>query len=111
MAVLTTQYVSTAAGGTPITFVAASATGDRVTPGNRTFFVIRNGGASSVNVTIDATALAFNNVTVPDTVVSVPSGATYAIPITREYTSPSDGLAGITYTVITSVTVAVVVFP
>lgn len=97
-----------APGGQVLPFVAASAGGDRVAPGSRHVLLVRNASAASINVTLDTTGLVFNGQPVPDTVVAVAAGATVAIPVTDEYKSDSDKLAGIAYSAVATVTVCVI---
>lgn len=110
MAVLAAQRFNSAAAGKAITYASAAVGGDRTAPGDRVFLLVRNGSGASIDVTLDSTGVAFNASAVADTVVSVDVGADKLIPIRREYTSASDGLAGISYSATASVTVAVLAF-
>jgi hypothetical protein len=110
MATLATQTFNTAPAGKAITFASAAGGGDKAQPGDRVFLLVRNGSGSSINVTLDSTGVAFNATAVGDTVVAVADGAEKLIPIRREYASPVDGLAGISYSAVTTVTVAVLAF-
>lgn len=109
MATLTTQPAA-AIGGTTITFTAAAVGGDKVTPSASTYFIVKNGSASPITVTIDPTATTFNGASIPDTTVAVAAGAEAIIPITSDYKATSDGLAAITYSAVTTVTVAAIRF-
>lgn len=111
MATLSTQTV-VPAGITP-TYAAASAGGDKVVPADHVFLVVKNGGASSVTVTVDdpnsqspSGAAAFN----PDLSVSVGAATEKWIgPLTAaRFAAAADGLAAVTYSGVTSVTVAAV---
>lgn len=95
-------------GGKTVTMSAASGSGDRAPVGNDVFLLVRNGSESSVTVTLDSTGKTFNAGDVPDTAVAVAAGATAIVPLVRAYRSESDGLAGISYSAATSVTVAIV---
>ena len=95
-------------GGRVLTLSAAAGGGDRAPVGDGLFVLIRNGSASSMTVTLDAPGLAFNATAVADTAVVVAAGAAVIVPLLRSYRSESDGLAGISYSLATSVTVAVV---
>jgi len=108
MATLTAQP-ATAIGGRTITFTAASAGGDKVKPGSNVLLLVRNDSASSITVTLDATGLVFNGQNVPDTTVAVAAGAEAIIPVTADYRNASDGLAAITYSAVTTVTVAALI--
>lgn len=110
MATLNIQNIGSIAGNA-VTYAPASAGGDRVAPGNKVFLVVRNGSAAAITATIDATGTAFNGQGIPDTTVTIAAGAEKFIPIrTEHYKSASDGLAGISYSAATSVTVAAIAF-
>lgn len=105
MATLTLQRVR-AATGTTLTRANATAGGDKCPVGDNVLLHVRNGGGSPITVTIDSTGKTFNGSDVPDTVVSVAAGAEAIIPITADYRNATDGLATITYSGVTTVTVA-----
>lgn len=107
MATLAAQNANVV-GGATLTLPAASAGGDRAPVGDRLYLLVRNGSGGSVTVTLDATGQAFNATPVADTAVVVAAGATAIVPLLRAYRSESDGLAGISYSSPTSVTVAVI---
>ena len=109
MATLTTQP-ATAIGGKTITYTAASAGGDKVAPGPNVYLLVKNGSAAAITVTLDTTGTAFNGVAIPDTAVTVAAGAETIIPITADYRNTTDGLAAITYSAVTTVTVAALTF-
>jgi hypothetical protein len=106
MALLVTQTVTQA--GTVPAFVAASAGGDTMVPGPTTSLRVKNGGGAPVTVTLDSVAPCSqgfdHNLT-----VAVAAGAEAEIgPIdAARFAQPSTGLAAITYSGVTSVTVAV----
>lgn len=105
MATIIPQHIRVTTGAV-VAHAAASATGDKVAPGTNRFLHVRNGSAAAVTVTLDATGRVFNGQAVPDTTVSVPAGGDAFIPVTNEYRSGTDGLAGVAYSAVTSVTVA-----
>ena len=109
MATLTTQP-ATAIGGRTITYTAASAGGDKVAPGPNVYLLVKNGSAAAITVTLDTTGTAFNGVAIPDTTVTVAAGTDAIIPITSDYRNTTDGLAAITYSAVTTVTVAALTF-
>lgn len=109
MATLTAQSASNIAGRT-ITFTAASGSGDKVTPGSNSYLVVNNGSASPITVTLVTPGTAFNAGAIPDTTLAVAAGAIAIIPVTDEYKNDSDGLASITYSSATTVTVASLAF-
>ena len=108
MATLTKQTIVPA--GTNPSYVAAAGGGDKVAPGPTTFLHVKNGGGAPITVTVDdptsvgpAGAQAFN----PDLSVSVTNAQERMIgPITERFANPADGLAAITYSGVTTVTVA-----
>lgn len=110
MATLATQSFNSSAAGKAVSFASAAGGGDKAAPGDDVFLLVRNGGASSIDVTLDATGSAFNATAVADTVVTVAAGEDRLIPVRREYAAVSDGLAAISYSAVTSVTVAVLAF-
>lgn len=106
MATLSSQNVR-AVTGTTVTYSAATAGGDRAPVGAGLFLAVRNASAGSVTVTLDTTGVAFNGQAVPDTAVVVPASGDALIPLSANYRSNSDGLAGISYSAAASVSVAV----
>ena len=108
MATLSIQSI-TPAGLNP-SYVAANGGGDKVKPGDRTFFHIKNDGGASVTVTLDDAgsvspvgATSFD----PDVEVVVePGGSRFIGPLVENRFRGSDGLAAFTYSGVTSVTVA-----
>lgn len=108
MATLTRQSVGAPA-GTTISFASAAEAGDKVEPGTNVYLLVRNGSGGSITVTLDATGLTFNGGNVPDTAKAVAAGAVAMIPVTPEYRNSSDGLAAITYSGVSSLTVAALI--
>jgi hypothetical protein len=105
MATLTTAAITAA--GTDPAYVAATAGGDKVVPGDTTWLNVRNASGVSVTVTVTAVGLCSQGST-HNSVVVVPAGGDRTIgPITgSRFAAVSDGLAAVTYTAVTSVTVA-----
>ncbi len=102
MATLNSQTL-TGAGIAP-TFAAASAGGDKIQPGEGVYLHVKNGGASPIDVTIDAKqpcSLGFDH----DNVVTVPAGGEREILVPEVPYKGSDGLADIAYSAVTTVTV------
>jgi hypothetical protein len=108
MATLTTQEIRRT--GAAITPVAAAGGGDSFTPGADTFLLVVNGSGGAITVTVATPREAFPDVAVADVAVSVPAGTTrYIGPFPAEhFAQADDGLADITYSGATSVTVAAV---
>jgi hypothetical protein len=105
MAVLSAQQITPT--GTAVTYAAASAGGDRVPVGPNNFVHVKNGGGSTITVTINsirACSYGFDH----DLAPTIAAGADKMIgPITDRF-QDVDGLAGIAYSAVTSVTVAAV---
>jgi len=110
MATLTTQVVNRA--GTVITPVSAAGGGDAMSCGAANILRVVNGGGSPITVTIaiPSSASSVPNVAYTSTQVSVTNGTTKDIgPISNiPYQDPTTGLATITYSGVTSVTVAAI---
>jgi hypothetical protein len=109
MALIATQPIAQV--GSAVTTAAASGGGDTAACGDRNVLKVTNGGGSSINVTLAVPGTdKFGNAK-PDNVVAVANGATKYIPIREaDYADPSDGLARITYSGVTSVVVALIRF-
>lgn len=110
MALLATQSI-TSAGLTPTTTAAAGG-GDTIAPtgpdDSRTFLYVNNGGGSSITVTVadPGKTPAGNSGTAPP--LTVAAGAFMFIPIPGSAINTSTGLATVTYSGVTTVTVAAV---
>lgn len=109
MADLTVQQLALA-GVTP-TFGAAAAGGDTFTNSGRTFLVVKNGGASSVDVTANSVTPC-NQGFDHDQAIAVAAGAEKWIgPFPKTRFNDATGKVGVTYSGVTSVTVAAVELP
>lgn len=110
MATLTTQVITRA--GTVITPVAAAGGGDAMSCGSGMILRVVNGGGSPITVTlaIPAGASGFANVAYTSTAISVTNATTRDIgPVQAQlYQDPTTGLCTITYSGVTSVTVAAI---
>lgn len=114
MAQLTVQDIVET--GLAPTFAAASAGGDTFSnrDDERTFLVVKNGGASPMTATIPATGTSFKApgygvMTKANNVVTVPAGAERWIgPLPARAYNNTAGLASVNYSAVTSVTVAAV---
>lgn len=106
MATLTTQTI--VAAGLDPTYAAAAAGGDKVTPGPTTFLHVINGGGSSITVTVATPGNYYANIANPDLTVTVGASGEQMIPIPQTpFADPGDnGLAAISYSGVTTVTVA-----
>jgi hypothetical protein len=108
MATLTTQVIALA--GLAPAYVSASGGGDKVTmSGDRTFLHVKNGGGSPITVTLAATA-AIRGQTATAPTVSVPAAGERMIgPLTADLLAgTSDGLCAVSYSGVTTVTVAAI---
>src|SRR5581483_9659896 len=106
MATLTTQKI-TRAGITP-SFAAASGGGDKFTPSSVTYLEVHNGGGGSITVTVAATQVISGDMAVTSDVVTVAAGAVAKLgpyPGQTFLDTSGDGLASITYSGVTSVTI------
>jgi hypothetical protein len=110
MATLTPQVV-VLTGITP-TLVAASAGGDEFVNSGRDFIHIKNGDASSMDVTINSQALC-NQGQDHDVVVTVPAstGEKFIGPFPKDRFNDTAGKVQITYSAVTSVTIGIVRVP
>ncbi|KAB1146830.1 hypothetical protein F7R91_14735 [Streptomyces luteolifulvus] len=106
MATLSTQTI--VAAGLDPTYAAAAGGGDKVVPGSTTFLHVINGGGSPVTVTVAAPGNFYAAVANPDLAVTVDASGEKMIPIpATPFGDPADsGLAAVTYSGVTSVTVA-----
>lgn len=88
-------------------FVAAAAGGDSLQPGDSVKLHVKNGGAGSVTVTVNSQRKCDQGVD-HDLAVAIAAGAEAIIgplPANR-FADPADGLVKVTYSAVTSVTVA-----
>lgn len=108
MAVLTAQ--ATPLGGLQPTYANAAGGGDQAPCGEKLVLHVRNGDASSKTVTV-ATPGTVGGLAIADASQVIPAGGNAFIPLKSTYRDPATGLAGITYSAVTSVTVAVLQLP
>ncbi|MFC5802806.1 hypothetical protein [Streptomyces formicae] len=106
MATLSVQSISAA--GLDPTYASAAAGGDKVKPGRTTFLHVINGGGSSITVTLVAPGNYYGSVANPDPTYTVGASGEMLIPVppTPFANSADSGLASITYSGVTTVTVA-----
>jgi hypothetical protein len=71
---------------------------------------VKNGSASSVNVTLTTPATLPSGDAYPDKVVAVAAGAEKHIPVLEDYRDPATGLAAVAFSATASVTVAALAF-
>lgn len=102
MALLSPQAVDV--DGLKPTFTAAAGGGDTITPGEDLVLVVTNGDASAKTVTLVRPGTEYGQAN-PDVARSIPAGETWYFKVPREF-ADTDGLIDITYSAVTSVTVA-----
>lgn len=103
MALLAEQQVGVL-GITP-TFVAATSGGDTIAPDDNLILAIHNADGSAHTVTLVRPGTEYGQAN-PDVSLAVAAGATSYMAVPREFVDPATGLIGVTYSAVTSVTVA-----
>jgi hypothetical protein len=105
MATITPQAVTVA--GVAASFVAASAGGDTIAAGGnaKTRLHVINNSGSAVTVTF-AGVVACNQGATHNATATVAAGATEYIQVPSQSIDPTTGNVGVTYSAVTSVTVA-----
>lgn len=108
MAVLTVQTVVRS--GVGPTYASCAGGGDKFLPDATTFLHVKNGSGGDLTVTVAAVATVLPNLSVGNVAVSVPAGAERMIgPFPAQFFANSaDGNADITYSGVTSLTIAAV---
>lgn len=106
MATLTPQQATVL--GAAFAPVAASGGGDKVAPSSRGALLVENGGVGSITVTIVVPGSTDYGQAEPDYTVTVAAGASKLIGPFPADLADSDGLVSITYSGVTSVTVAAI---
>lgn len=108
MALLATQSISRA--GVLPTYSAAAGGGDTFTPASDVFLHVKNGHTSAQTVTVVTPGSVLGDIPLADVAVSVPNASERMIgPFpASHFADPTDGLADITYSGVTALTVAVV---
>jgi hypothetical protein len=103
MAALATQTIAIT--GLAATYSAAGAGGDTVALGDTTVLHVKNGSGSSINVTVAVPGTEYGQAR-PDVVVAVGAGADKFVAIPREIADSSDHRVHVSYSSVTTVTVA-----
>ena len=111
MAALSVQ--NAALTGTAISFASASGGGDTIANDTGVVLIVKNGGGGSINATITRQVTSKpiqgeGNVTLSDVVIAVAAGATTIIGQFPQSCITTAGLVAISYSSVTSVTVAAV---
>jgi hypothetical protein len=107
MATLATQSIKRA--GLSPAYAAAAGGGDQFTPGRNTFLHVKNGGGAPITVTVVTPGIALADVPIADLAVVVTNAQERMIgPFPPEFfADPAlSGQAAITYSAVTTVTVA-----
>ena len=107
MALLAIQDASGFLGAT-ITPVSAAGGGDTMVGGSARFLYVNNGGGSPITVTLATPETVEGALAVADRAITVTNATFRIIPVPSRYNDPSTGLTSITYSGVTSVTVAAV---
>lgn len=107
MATLVTQNIATT--GILPTYQAAAGGGDAMVADSTSFLHIKNGTASPMTVTLATPATVDTTLLVADRAVTVGANSEQMIAVPDSlYRDPATGLAAITYSLATSVTVAAI---
>lgn len=97
--------------GAAVTLAAAAVGGDSVEWNSRGFLWIKNASGAPITATVVVPGTEYGQAR-PDIPVTVPAGTDRLIgPLVRDLADPADGLIDVTYSAVTSVTVAAVRVP
>ena len=108
MAILSAQRLPLS--GMQPTYANAAGGGDQAPVGDKLVLHVRNGDAASKTVTL-ATPGTVGDLAVADAQQVIPASGSAFIPLKSTYRDPMTGRASITYSAVTSVTVAVLQLP
>lgn len=111
MATLATQTIRRS--GLAPAYAAATAGGDEFTPTDQTFLHVKNGSAGALTVTVVTPGNAIEDVAIADLAVSIPAAGERMIgPFPGGYFANSaiGGRAAISYSGVTSLTIAAISF-
>ena len=106
MATLTT--LSGVQAGVALTTTAATGGGDACECGPQNWLYVNNGGGSPITVTlaVPSSLSPYSGMTYTNVAVTVTNGTAKLIPVGVQFRDPVTGLCTITYSAVTSVTVA-----
>jgi hypothetical protein len=105
----TLSYVQPTIGGTNPGFAAAAGGGDSVAPNDRGYLHYKNGSGGSITVTVVVPGNTKYGQANPDVAVAIPAGAERLIgPFPSDLVNTSTGLVDITYSGVSSLTVAAI---
>lgn len=105
MALLTAQSI-TVSGLSP-TYASAGGSGDTVAPGDDVFLHVKNAEGSPTTVTLVRPGTSYGVANPDPTVTVAATTGSQFIYLPREFADPTTGLVSITYSSVTSLTVAV----
>lgn len=109
MAILTAQALPL--GGLQPAYAAAAGGGDQAPVGEKLVLHVRNDDASAKTVTV-ATPGTVGGLAIADAAQTIPAGGDAFIPLkASSFRDPATGRAAVTYSAVTSVTVAVLQLP
>ena len=103
MALLSPQSIPVT--GIDPTYSSAAGGGDTIAAGEDLILHVINGDASDKTVTLVRPGTSYGQAN-PDVAVTVVAGDSKFIYVPREFADPADGLIDVTYSAVTSVTVA-----
>lgn len=103
MALLAQQIID--ADGVIPAYVSAAGGGDTCLPGKGSFLHYKNGSGGSITVTLVTPGTVEGRLAVEDQQRAIAAGAEAMILVGDEYRNPTTGLASITYSGVTSLTV------
>lgn len=102
------QYQTVQLTGIAPAYSAADVAGDTVAPNERGFLVVKNGGASPITVTIATPGQTEFGLDQPDIAVTVAASAEKMIGPMRDRLAVETGSVQVSYSAVTSVTVAAI---
>jgi hypothetical protein len=108
MAILSAQALPLS--GLQPTYATAAGGGDQAPVGEKLVLHVRNGDATAKTVTV-ATPGTVGDLAVSDAQQVIPAAGAAFIPLKAVFRDPATGRASITYSAVTSVTVAVLQLP
>lgn len=103
MALLTQQKINST--GVEPAYASAAGGGDTCVPGMGSFLHCKNGSGATITVTLVTPGLV-SGLAVADRPVAIPAGEERMVLVGDEYRDPATGLASVTYSGVTSLTVA-----
>lgn len=97
--------------GTTVTYAAAGAGGDTFAYGRNTEFRVKNGSGGSITVTLVVPGNTQFGQAQPDLPITIGAGVEKSIGLARGLVDGATGTISVTYSAVTSVTVALVTVP